>query len=42
MYRYESWTIRNLSTEKLMLLDSAAGEDSSESLELQADETSQS
>ena len=41
MYGCESWTIRRLSAEELMLLDSAAREDSGVSFGLQ-DETSQS
>ena len=28
MYRYESWTIKRLSTKELMLLNCGAGEDS--------------
>ena len=38
----ESWTIRKLSTEELMLLNCGVGEDFCESLGLQADPTSQS
>ena len=41
MYGCESWTIK-LSTKELMLLNCGVGEDSSESLELQGDPTSQS
>ena len=40
MYGCESWTIRKMSTEELMLLNSGVGEDSSESLGLQGDSTS--
>ena len=39
MYGCESWTIRKLSTEELMLLNSGVGEDSSASLGLQGDST---
>ena len=42
MYGCESWTIRKLSTEELMLLNCGVGEDSSESLGLQGDPTSPS
>ena len=42
MYGCESWTVKNLSTEELMLLNCGAGEDSWESLGLQGDQTSQS
>ena len=35
MYGYESWTIKKLSTEELMLLNCGVGEDSWESLALQ-------
>ena len=42
MYGCESWTIKRLSTEELMLLNHGAGEDSRESLGLQGDQTSQS
>ena len=38
----ESWTIKKVSTKELMLLNCVAGEDSWESLGLQADQTSQS
>ena len=38
----ENWTIKKLSTEELMLLNCGVGEDSSESLGLQGDQTSQS
>ena len=38
----ESWTIRKLSTEELMLLNCGVGEDSLESLGLQGDPTSPS
>ena len=41
MYGCESWTIKKLSTEELMLLNSSIGEDSLEPLRLQ-DHTSQS
>ena len=40
MYGCESWTMKNLSTEELMLLNAGAGENSWESLGLQGDETS--
>ena len=40
MYGCESWTIRKLSTEELMLLNCGVGEDSSESLGLQGAPTS--
>ena len=42
MYGCESWTIKKLSAEELMLLNCGVGEDSWESLELQGDKTSQS
>ena len=42
MYGCESWTIKKLSTKELMLLNCAVGEDSSESLRQQGDQTSQS
>ena len=42
MYGCESWTIKKLSTEVLMLLNSSVGEDSLESLGLQGDPTSPS
>ena len=42
MYGCESWTIRKLSTEELMLLNCGVGEDSRESLGLQRDPTSPS
>ena len=42
MYGCESWTIRKLSTEELMLLSCGIGEDSWESLRLQGDLTSRS
>ena len=42
MYGCESWTIRKLSTEELMLLICGVGEDSRESLGLQGDPTSPS
>ena len=42
MYGCESWTIRKLSTEELMLLNCGVGEDSWESLGQQGDPTSQS
>ena len=38
----ESWTIRKLSTEELMLLNCVVGEDSRESLGLQEEQTSSS
>ena len=41
MYGCESWTIKKLSTKKLMLLNCHVGEDSWESLGLQGDQTSQ-
>ena len=40
MYGCESWTVRRLSTEELMLLNCGVGEDSSKSLGLQGDPTS--
>ena len=42
MYGCESWTIKKLSSEELILLNCGTGEDSLESLELQEDQTSQS
>ena len=42
MYGCESWTIKKLSAEELMLLNCGVGEDSWESLELQGDPTSPS
>ena len=42
MYGCESWTIKRLSIEKLMLLNSGVGEDSWESLGQQGDQTSPS
>jgi len=42
VYGCESWTIRKLSTEELMLLNCGVGEDSWESLGQQGDPTSQS
>ena len=42
MYGCESWTIRRLSAEELILLDCGAGEDSCESLGQQGDQTTQS
>ena len=42
MYGCESWTIRRLSAEELILLDCGTGEDSVESLGQQGDQTSQS
>ena len=42
MYGCESWTIRKLSTEELMLVNCGVGEDSSESLGQQGDPTSPS
>ena len=41
-YRCESWTMRRLSTEELMLSNCDAGEDSWDSLGQQGDQTSQS
>ena len=38
----ESWTVKKLSTEELILLNCGFGEDSGESLELQGDPTSPS
>ena len=40
MYGCETWTVRRLSAEGLMLLNCGVGEDSLESLELQGDPTS--
>ena len=40
MYGCESWTVKKLSTEELMLLNCGVGEDSWESLGLQGDPTS--
>ena len=40
MYGCESWTVKKLNTEKLMLLNCGVGEDSWESLGLQGDPTS--
>ena len=42
MYGCESWTVKKLSTEELMLLNCGVGEDSLESLGVQGDPTSQS
>ena len=42
MYGYESWTIKNLRAEELMLLNCGVGEVSRESLGLQGDPTSPS
>ena len=42
MYGCESWTVRKLNGEELMLLNCGVGEDSWESLVLQGDLTSQS
>ena len=42
MYGCESWTVRKLSTEELMLLNCGVGEDSWESLGQQGDQTSPS
>ena len=42
MYGCESWTVRKLSAEELMLLNCGVGEDSWESLGLQGDPTSPS
>ena len=41
MYGCESWTIKKLTTEELVLLNSGVGKDSGESLGLQADPTGQ-
>ena len=42
MYGCESWTIRKLSVEDLMILNYGVGEDSGESTGLQGDQTNQS
>ena len=42
MYVCESWTIKKLSAQELMLLNCGFGEDSCESLGLQGDQTNQS
>jgi len=42
MYGCESWTVKNLSAEELMLLNCGVGEDSWESLGLQGDPASPS
>ena len=42
MYRCESWTIKKLSIVEWMLLTCDTGEDSSESLGLQGDQTNKS
>ena len=42
MYECESWTIKKAECQKLMLLNCGVGEDSSESLGVQGDQTSQS
>ena len=42
VYRCEHWTIKETSTEELMLLNCGAGEDSRESFGLQGDHTGQS
>ena len=42
MYGCESWTIRKLSAEELMVLNCSVGEDSRESLGLQGDPTNPS
>ena len=42
IYGCESWTIKKLNTEELMLLNCGVGEDSRESLGLQGDPTSTS
>ena len=42
MYGWESWTIKRLIAEELMPLNCGAGEDSSESLGLQGNQTNQS
>ena len=41
MYRCESWTIKKLSAKELTLLSCGVGEDSSESLGLQGNQTNQ-
>ena len=41
MYGYESWILRKLSAEELMLLNCGVGEDSYESLGLQGGQTSE-
>ena len=41
-YGCESWTVKRLTAEELMLLTCGAGEDSRESLGQQGDQTSQS
>ena len=41
LYGCESWTIRKLSVEDLMILNYGVGEDSGESTGLQGDQTSQ-
>ena len=40
MYGCESWTVKKLSAEELMLLNCGVGDDSSESVGLQEDPTS--
>ena len=42
VYGCESWTIKNIKAEELVLLNCGVGEDSWESLGLQRDKTSQS
>ena len=42
MYGCESWTIKKAKSQELMLLNCGVGEDSSESLGLQGDQTSPS
>ena len=42
MYGFESWTIKKLNAEEMMLLNCGVGEDSRESLEQQGDPTSPS
>ena len=41
-YRCESWSIKKVSAEELMLLNCSVGEDPRESFEWQGDQTSQS
>ena len=42
MYGCDSWTLRSLSIKELMLLNCGVGEDSSESLRQQGDQSSHS
>ena len=42
VYRCDSWTIKKVEGQELMLLNCEAGEDSSESFRQQGDQTSQS